>query len=316
MSDEALRLLERAEKIIGMELEPAPLHLRPEGKLTSAGVEVADWLKSARAFLAEPEPAACETCEGWDWYYFCDHPDSVPCPHPRICPNCGRVGGQVIAPSAAREAVLVEALRAADEAMEHFGNVLNAMDAVEEKDERYFPAFEKVRAALADTSPAAAVLLANQHSSEVCVPEALYAEANEKGRQAVAETAALAKAVTPLVDAIIGCDNEIVLELLRPYNAVAGEAIDNPSPAAAALLAKAQERDQLVIDLANVRADSHNPLTPSELKQLRDAKDVLTQGRSLRDFEDKILRLNEQAEGDYEFRVSVLAALAPGEEKE
>ena len=44
---------------------------------------------------------------------------------------------------------LREALVAADAAMEHMGNTLSDMDAVTEEDEKFFPAFEQVRAALA-----------------------------------------------------------------------------------------------------------------------------------------------------------------------
>lgn len=44
---------------------------------------------------------------------------------------------------------LLEALKAADAALNHLGDVLNGMDAVSEEDELHFPAFEKVRAAIA-----------------------------------------------------------------------------------------------------------------------------------------------------------------------
>ena len=60
---------------------------------------------------------------------------------------------------------------------------------------------------------------ANQHNSEVCVPLALYDESNTKGRQ-------LVEAVIPLLDAIRGCDNEIVLEVVRPYSGIVGDIID------------------------------------------------------------------------------------------
>lgn len=39
--------------------------------------------------------------------------------------------------------------KAARAALEHMGDALNAMDAVEEEDEKHFPAFELVSAALA-----------------------------------------------------------------------------------------------------------------------------------------------------------------------
>ena len=60
MSDKARRLLRRAEKIIGVELEPAPAHMQPRGILSGSPLEIAEWLAEARAFLAQPEPAARE----------------------------------------------------------------------------------------------------------------------------------------------------------------------------------------------------------------------------------------------------------------
>ena len=44
---------------------------------------------------------------------------------------------------------MLDALRDADAALEHMGEVLNDMDAVTEEDQKYFPAFGKVRAAIA-----------------------------------------------------------------------------------------------------------------------------------------------------------------------
>lgn len=44
---------------------------------------------------------------------------------------------------------LLEALKAANAALNHFGDVLNGMDAVSKEDELHNPAFEKVRAAIA-----------------------------------------------------------------------------------------------------------------------------------------------------------------------
>ncbi len=53
--EEMRELLQRAEKIIGLELEPAPAHMQPDGKIKGAALEVVDWLKSARAALAPGE---------------------------------------------------------------------------------------------------------------------------------------------------------------------------------------------------------------------------------------------------------------------
>ena len=60
---------------------------------------------------------------------------------------------------------------------------------------------------------------ANQHDSKICVPKHLYDESNTKGRQ-------LIEAVIPLLDAIRGCDNEIVLEVVRPHSGIVGEIVD------------------------------------------------------------------------------------------
>lgn len=58
---------------------------------------------------------------------------------------------ELLAPPSTNEAApQLEALRTAYEAMNHMGDVLNGMGAVdEEEDGKYFPAFEKVRAAIA-----------------------------------------------------------------------------------------------------------------------------------------------------------------------
>lgn len=56
--------------------------------------------------------------------------------------------------SRAQAAALRAALEAASAAMAHMGDTINAMDAVTEEDEKHFPAFEAVRAALApDAGP-------------------------------------------------------------------------------------------------------------------------------------------------------------------
>ena len=60
---------------------------------------------------------------------------------------------------------------------------------------------------------------ANQHDSEICVPKHLYDECNTKGRE-------LIEAVIPLLDAIRGCDNEIVLGVVRPHSGTVGDIID------------------------------------------------------------------------------------------
>ena len=54
---EARELLAQAEEIIGMELEPAPAHMQPDGQIKGAALEVFNWLKSTRSYLAPPEPA-------------------------------------------------------------------------------------------------------------------------------------------------------------------------------------------------------------------------------------------------------------------
>jgi len=115
-------------------------------------------LDDTLAYLAQPEPAAeCETCDGWDWHYFCGRADSVSCPFPRTCPSCGRIGER---PTAAREAepyretVLVEALRLAKHKAEQiWGGQVNPKA-------RARAIIQVADAALAGTSPAAAALLA------------------------------------------------------------------------------------------------------------------------------------------------------------
>ena len=115
-------------------------------------------LDDTLAYLAQPEPAAeCETCDGWDWHYFCGRADCVSCPFPRTCPSCGRIGER---PTAAREAepyretVLVGALRLAKHKAEQiWGGQVNPKA-------RARAIIQVADAALADTSPAAAALLA------------------------------------------------------------------------------------------------------------------------------------------------------------
>ncbi len=121
-------------------------------------------LDDTLAYLAQPEPAAeCETCDGWDWHYFCGRADSVSCPFPRTCPSCGRIGER---PTAAREAepyretVLVEALRLAKHKAEQiWGGQVNPKA-------RARAIIQVADAALADTSPAAAALLAQGEELE------------------------------------------------------------------------------------------------------------------------------------------------------
>ena len=121
-------------------------------------------LDDTLAYLAQPEPAAeCETCDGWDWHYFCGRADSVSCPFPRTCPSCGRIGER---PTAAREAepyretVLVGALRLAKHKAEQiWGGQVNPKA-------RARAIIQVADAALADTSPAAAALLAQGEELE------------------------------------------------------------------------------------------------------------------------------------------------------